>query len=147
MGLDSYLYKKTYIGNHYKKPEEQTKIDVAGVKQERVSYITEQVGCWRKANHIHNWFVNNVQEGDDNCQEYPVDLEQLKELLTIVNEILEYPFDDNKKAKELLPTAEGFFFGGTEYDSYYYDDLRDTKRILEEVLAEDGGDYYYQASW
>ena len=31
------------------------------------SRIIEQVGYWRKANQIHNWFVENVQDGEDDC--------------------------------------------------------------------------------
>lgn len=146
MGLDMYLYKQVYIGNYHKKPEEQVKIDVKDVKQERVSYITERVGYWRKANHIHNWFVTNVQEDNDDCKQYYVDLETLQELLNTVNEVLA----DHSKAKHLLPTTDGFFFGGTEYDNYYFDDLRGTKKIIEDIQAEkdyEKYDYYYQASW
>jgi hypothetical protein len=49
-------------------------------------------------------------------------------------------------AERLLPTRNGFFFGGTEYDEDYIQDLESTKRILEEALAK-GGDYYYSSSW
>ena len=35
---------------------------------------------WRKANAIHKWFVENVQEGVDDCGEYEVTVEQLTEL-------------------------------------------------------------------
>jgi len=46
--------------------------------------VTVQVTCayWRKANQIHNWFVDNVQGGDDDCREYGVSIEHLKELLS-----------------------------------------------------------------
>ena len=49
-------------------------------------------------------------------------------------------------AKELLPTQSGFFFGDTDYDQYYIEDLTYTKKALKEILQEDG-DYYYQSSW
>jgi len=48
---------------------------------------------------------------------------------------------------QLLPTTEGFFFGGTDYDQYYLEDLEVTKKILEGVLRDQTGDFYYQASW
>ena len=32
----------------------------------------EDVGYWRKANQIHNWFVQNVQGGEDDCGIYEV---------------------------------------------------------------------------
>jgi len=66
MGLDMYLSKKTYVKNwdFQKKSERHTVTIKKGgkvrtdIKPERVSYITESVGYWRKANHIHQWFVD-----------------------------------------------------------------------------------------
>ena len=56
-----------------------------------------------------------------------------------------------------LPTASGFFFGGTEYDEYFYGDCEDTIKILNGIIKEEeivsnteglySGEYYYQASW
>lgn len=43
--------------------------------------IVSSVGYWRKANAIHKWFVENVQDGEDNCEEYDVSLEKLRDLL------------------------------------------------------------------
>lgn len=175
MGLDMYLYKKMYVGNDYKEPKDQVKIEVKGVKQERVSEIVEKVGYWRKANQIHSWFINNCTEnGEDDCKEMYVDREQLEELLKTVNLVLNSTklvkgkihngtryedgksievyedgliMENDKIAKELLPTQEGFFFGDNEYDEYYYKDLQKTKKLLEEVLKETDGDFYYRASW
>lgn len=56
---------------------------------------------------------------------------------------LEYLSD---KASYLLPTRDGFFFGGTEYDEYYFKDLEDTKDILERAIA-DGGHFRYGCWW
>ena len=50
------------------------------IKPERITHIEEEIGYWRKANQIHNWFVNNVQNGNDNCGTYYVGVEQLEEL-------------------------------------------------------------------
>ena len=52
--------------------------------------------------------------------------------------------------KALLPASSGFFFGSTDYDQWYYEDVKNTYEMLEEILAEPDanyGDYYYQASW
>ena len=56
---------------------------------------------------------------------------------------------DDTKAKELLPTCEGFFFGSTEYDEWYVDDLERTIEILEPLInSEDKwSDFIYEASW
>ena len=39
--------------------------------------LFEEVGYWRKANAIHNWFVNNIQNGKDDCRRYEVSKENL----------------------------------------------------------------------
>ena len=44
--------------------------------------IIERVGYWRKANQIHNWFVNRVQDGIDDCEyHHECTKEILEELL------------------------------------------------------------------
>jgi len=56
---------------------------------------------------------------------------------------------DPSVANALLPTREGFFFGSTDYDQYYYDDLKYARdNILTKLLAEeDAGDFVYRSSW
>jgi hypothetical protein len=152
MGLDMYLTKKVYIGAKYEHRkvtgEISLKIDgkPVNIKLNRISYINEEVGYWRKANQIHKWFVDNVQGGEDNCGDYWVSPKHLKELLELCKKVKNNP----KEAPELLPTEEGFFFGGTEYGDEYMRDIDDTIDILEKVLSEEdyGNDEYsYHASW
>ena len=107
-----------------------------------------EVAYWRKANHIHQWFVTNVQEGKDECVPHYVDTKQLVELRDLCLEVIASP----EIAKEKLPTQGGFFFGGTEYDEYYFDDLKNTVEQLDRVLKwhakhGDGWDLRYQSSW
>lgn len=149
MGLDMYMRRKTYVGNHHKDANKD-KLTITGpnptnIKSERISEITESVAYWRKANAIHRWFVQNVQGGIDDCREYDVTKDQLRELLAIVTKIV----DDPNVASFVLPTQDGFFFGDTNYDDFYLDDIKETKRMLTDILAEDtGGVYYtYQSSW
>lgn len=153
MGLDMYLMKETYIGAGFEFNEVKGTVDVTKqgksipINFNRISTITEEVGYWRKANHIHNWFVQNVQGGRDECQRAYVSKEELEKLLNICKEVLA----DHSKAPELLPTTSGFFFGGTDYDEYYYQDVQDTINIIEPLLKEleenSMGDIYYQSSW
>jgi hypothetical protein len=175
MGLDMYLTKKHYIGNQYKKPEEQIKLGLPDIKDERLSEITERVMYWRKANAIHKWFVENVQDGEDDCGEYYVERESLKKLMDILDTIIKG--SKTKKAKiqvgtrsingktspimedgelitnpelaqKLLPCESGFFFGGTEFDNYYLEECKRTLSELTALLKEnDKGDFYYHSSW
>jgi hypothetical protein len=164
MGLDMYLSKKHYIQNwDHMRPEQRYTVSVrqggkrlTTIKPERISYVVEEVAYWRKANQIHQWFVENVQDGNDDCKEYYVEREKLKELLaTAGTEVVRKPIvedghriADPSVANALLPTQEGFFFGGTEYNQYYYEDLKYTRETLAKVLDEPrDGSLYYRSSW
>jgi hypothetical protein len=110
----------------------------------RIKTITVEAGYWRKANQIHNWFVANVQEGKDECQESHVSREQLKELREVCQKVL----DNNELAEQLLPTKEGFFFGGKDYDQWYFDDLKETIEVIDNALAmPEQWDFNYRSSW
>jgi hypothetical protein len=145
------LTKRTYVRNwDYMKPEERHQITVqkdgksTAIKPERIEEITEAVGYWRKANQIHQWFIENCQGGVDDCRDAYVSEEKLTALLGLVEDVLA----DHSKAAELLPTQSGFFFGSDEYDEGYFSDLTDSKKIIEAALAEGGdGCFYYQSSW
>ena len=140
--------------------------------------ITEEVGYWRKANQIHNWFVENIQNGVDDCNYHrEVTEEDLRELLDICKRVLdscemvsgqiqngweykngqEVPImedgkyvKDSSVAEELLPSTSGFFFGRTDYDEYYVDDIKNTIDIINKVLETTDFDtqmVYYVSSW
>ena len=86
---------------------------------------------WRKSNQIHQWFVQNVQGGTDNCAEYSVSLDQLK----LLSKTIEPALVSTTAASELMPTSEGFFFGSQEYDQYYFDDLKETKEKIDDLVT------------
>ena len=112
---------------------------------ESVEEEEQDVGYWRKANAIHAWFIDNVQDSQDNCGDYDVTREQLTELLNTVNTVL----SDLSKAKALLPTRQGFFFGFYDYDDWYIENLNDTVKIIEKALTlvEEGWTISYYSSW
>lgn len=124
--------------------------------------IKEEVGYWRKANQIHNWFVENIQDGVDDCDYHrEVREEDFLELLDICKRVLDscemvdgeicnglsykdgqtIPImepgkyvKDPSVAQELLPTTSGFFFGSYDYDEYYVEDIKNTIDIITKVL-------------
>ena len=145
MGLDMYLYAERYVADWNEEGKELSN-KLKELTGKRITSFRTEVGYWRKANAIHKWFVDNCQDGRDECQSTFVSDEKLEELLETVKQVLADP----KLATELLPTTDGFFFGGTEYDSWYIQDLEETKNILEKVLNDrslDNWDFYYQSSW
>ena len=149
MGLDMYLDKRTYVKywEHNGDENYEVKVTKAGnptnIKPKKVKYIIEEAGYWRKQNQIHRWFVENVQKGVDNCGDYYVSKEDLETLLELCRKVKA----DNSLADSLLPSASGFFFGGTEYDEWYFDGIDNTIQILEEALEDGYGEYYYSSSW
>lgn len=184
MGLDMYLRKKTYVKNWEHTPKEQ-KWDIKikqggkpfeGIKPNRISFIQEEVLYWRKANHIHKWFVDNVQDGNDNCGAYYVNETTLEELADVCDKVIKSlesskkgtvsvrtgwrgeegiykdieVFEDTEVAEELLPTAQGFFFGGDKYDEWYLRETIKTRDKLRELLEENkkyDGVFEYSSSW
>lgn len=141
------------------------------------SSIWESVGYWRKANAIHKWFVENVQNEVDNCGCYEVSKTKLRNLLDVCIQVRDASqlkkgwvkngerfengvwcpimeegecIEDTSVAEELLPTQSGFFFGGTDYDEYYLADINDTIEILTKVLDETNFEtqmVVYSSSW
>ena len=150
MGLDMYLNKRTYVQQwEHQKPEEKYEVVVtkggksANIDPKKVKYIIEEAGYWRKQNQIHRWFVENIQNGTDDCGEYYVSKDALASLL----ELCEKVKADNALADELLPGASGFFFGGTDYDEWYFNGIDNTIEILKEALEDENGEYLYSSSW
>lgn len=182
MGLDMHLEKEIYIGAQYEHRNITGTISLKHdgkeikINNKKVSYIVEEVMYWRKANAIHNWFVQNVQDGIDECQRAWVSTEKLKELvetcksdietiesskdfveekLTNHNEkeiVYNRTWDKEKLNIKLVPTS-GFFFGSTNIDEYFLDDLKETVEVLEEELKNSENEnllesnYYYKSSW
>lgn len=137
--------------------------------------IKAEIGYWRKANQIHKWFVDNVQDGEDDCREYWVPREGLIELRAICEEVLaaskmvsgnvrvsstltENGWEPNYKegkivedpatALEKLPPCTGFFFGRDNIDELYIQDLKDTIEIVDRCLElDDCWEFEYQSSW
>ena len=135
MGLDMYLDKHQCCGRNGNKSSRKNMGE--SVRGETCNAI-----YWRKVNWIHGWFVNNVQNGVDDCGTYDVSIEQLKELARVVKDALK------TKDATLLQPVSGFIFGSSEVDKYYWAEMRRTAKELARVINEDGlCRFTYHASW
>lgn len=154
MGLDMYLHRKIYIGGNYKSNQISGEISIFKngnkfpLSLEKVIYVEEDAIYWRKVNAIHAWFVENVQNGEDDCWQYPVSIEDLENLLSTIKSVLE----NHELSQKLLPCEDGFFFGDTEYGEYYFSELERTKNELEKIVNDPYNkewevEFTYQASW
>ena len=177
MGLDMYLCRKQHAqpgGQDALRVTQKATGDIV-VEPELTTSLTEEIGYWRKASHIHKWFVDNVQKGKDDCEEYDVSRHQLEKLQTVVDKVVEHSklvpgnvsvgqtlqgtewvdtlkeglvIADPAVAMALLPRQKGFFFGGEGYDQWYVEDLNLTLRILKEALGSyNNVKFTYQSSW
>lgn len=157
MGLDMYLKAEKYIaGWEHLKPEAKKLyancLALAGLKETDVStldcpsgVLSFNVGYRRKANAIHAWFVANVQNGVDECQPHHVERKQLEGLRDVCRRALV----STEHGKEVLPTKSGFFFGSTEYDDNYKQDVVDTIAIVDRCLSPvfEDWSFEYCSSW
>ena len=154
MGLDMYLYANKTISTKYSDEKEMNFAnevaeylgakDLYGSGDLMTAQISFEVAYWRKANHIHNFFISKCANGVDDCQTINVEPEELEELLELCKYVIEHP----EEAEQKLPTKSGFFFGSTDYDDYYFHNLKKTVTDLEKVLKlKDIHFFTYRASW
>lgn len=91
MGLDMYLTgRRTYYGAAQPTDEEGYKVESVGV----------ELGYWRKHADLHGYIVATFAEGEDNCQEIELGVEDIRKLLAACEDPLHH-----------MPKTEGFFFG------------------------------------
>ncbi len=154
--------------------KELVEIEPYVIKNDYGNTLLDEVMYWRKVNAIHRWFVDNVQGGKDDCHNYPItekDIEILLDTVTTVYNSLKdkervtqifkdydnKPYEDKcympqdlTVAKELLPTQEGFFFGGTNYNEYYFDMIVETMDKCREIIDTfdfENNYLFYNSSW
>ncbi len=147
------------------------------IRPERIILVTERLMTWRKANAVHAFFDAHIAGGVANCTEHPVKRETLARLLErcerviAASELVAGPVAngytlnangtrsynvvpglvvaDPSIATALLPTADGYFFGSTDYDEVYLADIVATRDLLSAELSEPdtGATYTYSVSW
>lgn len=114
-----------------------------------ITKIEAEFKYWRKANQIHHFFVTHAQNGVDECQETEIDPKLLYQLRDTCAAVLASP----DQAHVLLPRSSGFFFGATEYDDWYFDQVKETHNWLNDFLLKEafevlkGWEFYYRSSW
>jgi hypothetical protein len=164
MGLDMYLHAKKYVekidwnklrdldldmdSDEAITPLWNDIVETAGMKDIATDIYGVNVevtaAYWRKSNQIHKWFVDNVQGGEDNCGEYYVSKDKLKELRETCRQAL------FAKDPSLLPPQAGFFFGSYDIDEWYWEDIKRTIKKLDRLFELSDFDqlsFYYNSSW
>lgn len=118
----------------------------SGVKPSYDRDDRSELAYWRKANAIHNFFIEWRGRGEYRNGEflkiYPEDLHNLRERCVTV-------LANHDEAPHMLPTTSGFFFG-SEYDGWYFNDLEETIKHVDKIFEEgwfDECDVYYEGNW
>lgn len=159
--LDAYeAWEQKYSYEEFQRLTEEQKEEYRNSEPEYdENMYGKELMYWRKANHIHNWFVQNCQGGVDDCGRYAItvnDLMKLKELcekiLTMTEkrkemrytsysatekeevDILYLTPEGVEYAIEHLPSRSGFFFGSTEYDDWYVWWLKNTVEQIDAAI-------------
>ena len=143
--------------------------NITTIKKDGDSYIVyTEAGYWRKANQIHNWFVEVCQDGVDECQKTMLESDQLFQLQYVIKAFGKLPskrkllslMDSDRGLiispekqmlyEKLLPSISGFFFGSTAIDTYYVFDIVKTRTLLRKILKKstiNNWQFAYQSSW
>lgn len=167
MGLDQYItirHKST--NNAYAKWEKYWKLkdsERIGIRQPKEPSGALIIGYFRKHNNVHNWFVENVQKGVDDCGRYRISVDDLQNLKQICENIMshvtktkrppkystdihgeqyevwqydEYTITDEgmEYVKEHFPSRSGFFFGNTNYNDDYFWTVENTIEVIKRVI-------------
>lgn len=146
-------------------PESMTKEKIKPLQNTYSKHYTifEQIADWSKANQIHAWFVNNIQNEIDDCSYYFVTKDNLLDLKEICEKVLKlnpYTLDKDSyllyysannliekgiitkeqyakletELNKILPTKEGLFFGPTDYALSYFLNVKETLKMLTKIL-------------
>ena len=161
MGLDMYInvrknaYKSFSIYDKQKGVKDETYYpddlnifkDYIMANHAKVTEITTQymVGYFRKFNALHHHIVETYADGNDDCTPVYLYQDAVEEIRNRLKQVL----DDHSKAEEMLPPCEGFFFGSTEIDEYYFKDVESAYYLFDMLANIDFTKYdvIYQASW
>lgn len=145
MGLDQAIRKMTpEIAAKLLKWQDSGQDDETFISDEEYDTI-EELWRGRKENHIHAAIEHLSGLDAVNCGylflRKPV-VERLTERLAEVSR-------DHSLAATMLPTQDGFFFGSTEYDEYYFGDIERELEAFERILKEwdESKSYAYWEWW
>lgn len=99
---------------------------------------------FRKVNFLFAYYQNNGKMVDD-CYAL-TDKDDIDDIISRCERVLK----DHKQAEYLLPTQSGFFFGSTDFDKWYFSDVKDCLRQMKKyrkLLEDEETTGYVIFSW
>ena len=116
MGLDMYLTGRKYVGGSLQGDDEPFREEDG----KPVDSMNLELGCWRKHRKLHGYIVNTFAEGKDECQDIPLEGDDLRKIAKAVR------IND-------LPHTEGCFFGDAEMDKAFSDEAEEHAQQFDEA--------------
>ena len=115
--------------------------------------VAHDCGQFRKVNFLLPFFCY-----EENCEDKEIRREELENLVSTCKKVLEaFEKRDNESdneelwvtiAEKYLPTKSGFYFGSTDYDECYIDDVLEVKEWAEDLLTQlEEGDIVIMNCW
>lgn len=164
MGLDMYLKAEVskYVSYYDDGNENYGKglypdflRDFEDMQRERRNLICVsseyEIGYWRKFNALHSYIVNSFADGVDECQDIVLWEQDIKRILETLKSLTP------ENASVVMPPKDGFFFGSTDIDEWYWRDVGYSIKVFEKILkvvtefaSKAPGSYLriiYHASW
>lgn len=86
---------------------------------------------FRKVNFLIPFVESKNGFSLENCETVKLTKADLVDLVERCKEVLAH----HSKAKSLLPTCSGFFFGGTDYDELYFKDVQEVHDEVSDLLS------------
>lgn len=142
MGLDQYITIRhnstndayTKFNNYWKLSEEER----AGKREPKDPAKDLIIGYFRKHHSIHKWFVNNIQNGVDDCGRYEIQLKDIENLKELCEEILSHVTKEKREPK-FYTDFNGVQHEVWQLDNYIVDE--EGKNIIDEKLPSYDMDY------
>ena len=139
MGLDIYFHKtkrsewnevKSKIEAFNELPEEEQTKQYESETYPTKDFNPDDIGYFRKVNFLMSFF-----DYDGNCEYKEIAKCELEDLRDACAEISKMEPINKERCAELLPTQSGFFFGNTDYNEWYFDDVKEMFVWVDGVLS------------
>lgn len=114
---------KTYEEKHLFHADAEGKIFAYNFEEEKQEYAQE--GYYRKFNALQNFFEE--YHNCENCEDIVLTLDILEDIEDRLLSVEEHP----ENAHNYFPTTSGFFYGSTDYDSWYFDYCKELQHDIK----------------
>ena len=139
--LDLYEFDKEKNQDLYKKIEPHIYLKGKHITWLAIS-VTE--GKWNKAHSINGWFVEMIQDGENDCDYYEVSREDITELLSLCKTVMKY--EDGKREDAFY----GYSCGWSDTRKIDIETLEETINICQRILRKfdfKNRTLFYTNSW